>query len=74
MIDPNAQESVSRLAQELGPNGAAELERLAGAAAAALIAGVRVGYMLGLAGAVVVLVLVIILPVPDYRRTGNTTR
>lgn len=67
LIDPRAQESLAELAAQLGPNGAAEIQRLADAAAAALISGVRLGYILALAGAVVVLVLVILLPVPDYR-------
>jgi len=71
LIDPRAQERVSQLAEQLGPDGAALLQQLADAAGSALIAGVRLGYILGVVGAAVVLVLVIMLPVPDYQAVAS---
>ena len=67
LIDPEAQARIQGLAQQLGTQGAAQVERLLDAAKDALISGIHIGYVLALVSAIIVFLLLLILGVPDFR-------
>lgn len=71
LIDPRAQATIQQVTQQLGPNGSAQVQQLTDAARNALISGVRMGYIMALVGAVVVIALLVVLPVPDYRASTD---
>jgi hypothetical protein len=67
LIDPTAQATLRQLVTELGGTAATQLQHLTDAAHAALIAGVRVGYILALGLSVINLVLILMLRTPNFR-------
>jgi MFS family permease len=71
LVSPEAQSQIASLARSLGPAGQADMQALMDSARAALISGIRVGYILALATAAVVLVLLFLLRLPDYRSAAR---
>ena len=67
LIDPRAQSQLQQLVSQLGPEAIAQAQQLANVAHGALIAGVRVGYIMALVMATASLTLVLFLPTPDFR-------
>lgn len=71
LINPEAQAQMQALGQQLGPDGAAQIQQLIAASHSALIAGIRVGYIMALVAAVLVLLLLLVLRTPNFRASAS---
>jgi EmrB/QacA subfamily drug resistance transporter len=67
VIDPTMQAELQKLLVELGPAAAGQVQQLTQIAQAALIEGVRLGYVMALVLAVVMLGLVLFIRTPNFR-------
>ena len=69
LVDPTIQRRLQTLADQLGPEAAAQIQHFTEVAHRALISGVRVGYILALLIAITVLLLVLYVQTPNFRAT-----
>jgi hypothetical protein len=67
VIDPTMQAELQKLLVELGPAATAQVQQLTQIAQAALIEGVRLGYVMALVLAVAILGLVLFIRTPNFR-------
>lgn len=67
LIDPQAQAAIQKLAQQLGPKGAAQVQQLLVAARGALISGIHTGYILALGCALLMTAMLVMMGVPEFR-------
>lgn len=67
VIDPSTKEQLQQLINQFGAEAATQIQHLTEVAHSALIEGVRVGYVMALALAVVTFVLLFLMRVPNYR-------
>lgn len=71
LINPQVREQIQTLGQQLGQDGAAQIQHLIAASHSALIGGIRVGYIMALVVAVLVLLLLLMLRTPDFRADSS---
>jgi EmrB/QacA subfamily drug resistance transporter len=67
VIDPTTQARLQELLAELGPEIAAQVQHLTEVAQSALISGVRLGYVMSFALAIVILGLIFFIRTPNFR-------
>jgi EmrB/QacA subfamily drug resistance transporter len=67
VIDPGMQAQLQQLLDELGPEAAAQVQRLVDVAHVALVDGVRLGYVMSLVLAVVIMGLILFIRTPNFR-------
>jgi hypothetical protein len=67
VVDPGTQAQLQQLLSELGTQAEAEIHHLIDVAHAALIAGVRLGYVMSLVLALIIMGLLIFIRTPDFR-------
>ncbi|MCC6455727.1 MAG: MFS transporter [Caldilineaceae bacterium] len=74
VIDPGVQAQLQQLLDELGPEAATQLQHLTDVAHAALIEGVRLGYVMALILAFMTLAIIFLIRTPNYRLAETVAR